>query len=796
MFPRRLESAYYTAQGKLRWMFRLLSMGAAPAFNPTALVASLIIFLLLSRNGQMQQLYFRALEGAMGPLEWAQLVLGALSLALLSATLFVANYVPAIAQIDVNYAEHRHLSADRWVGMGALFVSMLCAAMPWMGLVLGLMSARRMATDNIDVLGDLISVWPLPNPSSPLDQVLLLPSRLHSLVPRLDMAAVFAVGIGATVVALCVLAHRSRVAKGLVITAVGLVAALLMLPALLTPGGRLLEWNWPMLGEVAAIELFRTLGPIAMFGGFASVLVALLVLILVLAKGIKFPVIGATFVVIFAALMFGLPMAHVANFGVFVFSGFALLGAFMREPKLFALGVLFTLLSFSLGEQVAGVAEKKPGTYLAAVGLPMVQDQFRDWTKAREKQIEAFAERRERYPVFIVAAQGGGIYAATAASTFLSRMHARCPAFTDHTFAISAVSGGAVGATLFHAGLPRDEIRISGCAPVRPVRLDDNRVAAALRDDHLSPLLGLTIADLIGFHRDRGQALEIGFQRSASRAAAHWLGEPFRDHWRPTASRPALVLNATSVDTGHRIAFAPFSLYRPRAARPLTLEDIFAPKADIPQSQAERIPRLTMIQAAGTSARFPGISPALRIDHGAGSKLNLVDGGYADGSGATTALDIYRDISSYVAEHKLKVDVRLVLLVDKLVDDDLAQVSGTSARDTLAPFIAVLKVREQLYATAVKRAYSELGASPSVSKDDSPIQLVELDSTAFNLALGWTISHSSFDTIALLMGHPTLCLDSIPSNADPLHISVSADVQRVMANSCTLANLERLLTLP
>lgn len=55
------------------------------------------------------------------------------------------------------------------------------------------------------------------------------------------------------------------------------------------------------------------------------------------------------------------------------------------------------------------------------------------------------------YPVFIVAAAGGGAYAAHYTATFLARLQDRCPSFAQHTFAISGVSGGSLGATVFAA---------------------------------------------------------------------------------------------------------------------------------------------------------------------------------------------------------------------------------------------------------------------------------------------------------------------------------------------------------
>lgn len=62
-----------------------------------------------------------------------------------------------------------------------------------------------------------------------------------------------------------------------------------------------------------------------------------------------------------------------------------------------------------------------------------------------------FEERKQPYPIFIISAEGGGLYAAHLAATFLSRALNRCPNFVQHVFAISSVSGGSVGAGTFAA---------------------------------------------------------------------------------------------------------------------------------------------------------------------------------------------------------------------------------------------------------------------------------------------------------------------------------------------------------
>ena len=75
-------------------------------------------------------------------------------------------------------------------------------------------------------------------------------------------------------------------------------------------------------------------------------------------------------------------------------------------------------------------------------------EEFEQWYASRP-DLEVYDE----YPVYIVAAQGGGMYAADQTAIFLSRLQDNCPAFRNHLFAISAVSGGSVGAATFVSAL-------------------------------------------------------------------------------------------------------------------------------------------------------------------------------------------------------------------------------------------------------------------------------------------------------------------------------------------------------
>jgi hypothetical protein len=172
----------------------------------------------------------------------------------------------------------------------------------------------------------------------------------------------------------------------------------------------------------------------------------------------------------------------------------------------------------------------------------LLQQEFAKWLVKRR-------QGAERYPVFVVAAEGGGIYAASAIGFFLSQLQDRYPQFAKHVFAVSAVSGGAVGATLFHSLLKSDQPSDGDTAASTQSMTSD--VETILLADHLSPVVALVLPDLFGkflpFDRawTRASALEQslicaheGVSLCAKNNSSNPLMLPYDDHWGNGRGRP------------------------------------------------------------------------------------------------------------------------------------------------------------------------------------------------------------------------------------------------------------------
>jgi hypothetical protein len=351
-----------------------------------------------------------------------------------------------------------------------------------------------------------------------------------------------------------------------------------------------------------------------------------------------------------------------------------------------------------------------------------VGDGFLDWLAHRRD-----ANQYQQYPVYIVAAEGGGIYAAFRAATFLSSLQDVCPRFSEHLFAISSVSGGSVGAAIF-SGLTRkirqsdDRFKVgNGCIKRGETSTTVNFTNVAesiLKDDFLSPVLtAFLFPDFL--HRflliplplfDHSVALERSLEYSwATNALEYqqskpngWVdrGNPLQDSfatsWSPNSDAPALFMNTTEVGCG-----------RGRVISPLAINAANFASVPLQRGGGEGTNStgldISMSTAAILSARFPWLTPPgwffeTRIspvqcgplDIASLQKIQLVDGGYIDNSGVLTSLNIINEIQTAVRESKSDLNPRITLIV--LTSRGFVYSSNFNG-DYLAPFQALLSTR-------------------------------------------------------------------------------------------------------
>src|SRR5262249_52170308 len=149
------------------------------------------------------------------------------------------------------------------------------------------------------------------------------------------------------------------------------------------------------------------------------------------------------------------------------------------------------------------------------------------------------------------------------------------------------------------------------------------------------------------------------------------LRQSLAEIWHEDSDNPALFINTTEVASGRGRVIAPFSI---NSAELSGLYQLSAPQ-DI---------ALSLSTAMILSARFPWLTPA-----GSWRKIQLVDGGYLDNSGALTALAVVGEMQSALeAANFMHVQINLIVLTSRDFSNP-----NTTATDYLVPVQALLNAR-------------------------------------------------------------------------------------------------------
>jgi len=447
-----------------------------------------------------------------------------------------------------------------------------------------------------------------------------------------------------------------------------------------------------------------------------------------------------------------------------------------RVPVLSAIVVLAVVFS------VLGLNDNHRVRHkLVEAKLPGLEQAFADWFSAR-KDRDHYAKIGAPYPVYLVAAEGGGIYAGYHAAISLARLQDECPGFAQHVFGISSVSGGSLGSAVF-AALADTKAKNEAWRPCNPESADDAfrsavrryfandflspLVAAALFPDFLQRLLPISIDAL-----DRARALEYAFESAWPVAAGQGAAQqrnPFANPidalGRLDGATPVLFLNTTAVETGARVTLGPVDFESTPTAMHVSTSLLYACAGE-PSRQVE----LPLSAAVSLSARFPWLTPAgwlerpRQLDRKAceerpnyfGDRLYLVDGGYFENSGLETVLELAtrlrRITDRYSTTFPGGVDVRVISIsaLDAFanrwahIDADL---SATGNGEFVTPVVSLMNTsRARARATNSRMRFDQhfyqYGSRfyDADSQAGRGVYSLMLNGTTFFLPLGWHIS--------------------------------------------------------
>ncbi|MGF6313265.1 putative chitinase [Bradyrhizobium sp. i1.8.4] len=484
---------------------------------------------------------------------------------------------------------------------------------------------------------------------------------------------------------------------------------------------------------------------------------------------------------------------------------------------LFLLASLFGSDDHGLRTVAGATGQPKEKARISAV------EAFREWLLQKSRVAEA--KRLGEYPVFIVAAQGGGIYAANNAARFLARMQDLCPAFRQHLFAISGVSGGSVGSAIFAAALHADNAPLDGIAPDAKTcpkiadflagvgRAEDidvsgpveQRVASVLETDFLSPLVaGFLFTDFTQLFSpvaipnfDRARFLEYTLENATDRMLrthkgigdqSNLLKADFQSHWTPGNNMPALLLNTTDAGSGKRVVISPFDIdpLHSKAKDLCILATLDRAGIGVDQTVTSHSLHIPLSAAAFTSARFPWVTPAatvpLRNDCiTANPQARLVDGGYIENSGIETALDLIERLNTIKGTSDApKFRIYLLSLVSGQFEDHGSFMFG----ELMEPVRALLSTRSSRTYVALNHATNidrrpENDVTSSVQRFPT-FGRTDVTGLFYSLPLGWTLSQKTEDIISLSSGRFWDCVPQDDfdqsrerqSNADCLQVKL------------------------
>jgi len=276
---------------------------------------------------------------------------------------------------------------------------------------------------------------------------------------------------------------------------------------------------------------------------------------------------------------------------------------------------------------------------------PNLSDALKDWHDHIAKKYPGMI-----HPLYIVASEGGGIRAAYWTAAVLGTIQDEQPAFADHVFAISGVSGGSLGAAVFASLLPDGRDRKDFA----------QRAESMLGRDFLSPATAAMLCpDFLqrfcpwGFTAlDRGRWIERSWENAwrdtmqkAGTKNPDRFAQSLLDLWRAdTDYMPNLCLNGTSVERGKRVIASNLLIKWQEFLDADDAIERLMPIKDQGKDNKRARPGidLPISAAAHLSARFTYVSPAGKFPP---DGTHVVDGGYFENSGATTALDILREIT-------------------------------------------------------------------------------------------------------------------------------------------------------
>lgn len=338
---------------------------------------------------------------------------------------------------------------------------------------------------------------------------------------------------------------------------------------------------------------------------------------------------------------------------------------------------------------------------------------FRRWNQTSQSCSEQVPDDQPFRPMLLVAAEGGGIRAAYWAAAALETLGDEAGAAQGCGLAsvilASGVSGGALGLTV--SRFTPDGGDRSARADVWEMGGPDALAQASLGLLVRDPIYSVTglapgsdVQGATGW-LDRAALMEVAWEQQSTGLSEQFFTPPASG---TSGFAAALVLNSTETSSGCRMLIshvetasaavsdcagtgAPAAFSRDLAATFMTPPTAAAGAADVPDKHDRCLTSLKASTAAMLAARFPYVTPSGVVGPcwGEESMVQLIDGGYAEGSGMGTLVDLAGPLLDEVRTHNEANSDDLVLPVVVYLDNgrgsDLAAPPSSAVAEVLVP---------------------------------------------------------------------------------------------------------------
>jgi hypothetical protein len=426
-------------------------------------------------------------------------------------------------------------------------------------------------------------------------------------------------------------------------------------------------------------------------------------------------------------------------------------GSVYKFPVITLIFILLVVFSFTNDNHtVRTIAGYKPNT-------KTVQEDFKQWlTVSMDKW-----PKGKKQPVFVVAAEGGGIRAAYWTGMVLAALQDHNPEFADHIYAISGVSGGSLGAAVFTALVKEQQLgRISLSTKDSLIGPMQSRAHAVLSDDFLAPATAYILyPDLVQWFLpvsvpwfDRSHAIEGAWEKSwAKQMKSTALSDGFQQLWDDRGGRlPALFLNSTWVESGKRAIASNFKIDGETFNDAVDLFDTLGAE-------------MRLSSAVHNSARFTYVSPAGTIKTKMGVWGHLVDGGYFDNSGGSTAAEILGAMEEAAPELWKRITPVVIMITnDPRLDDGKNPRPDSFMNEIMSPIRTFFNTRP------ARASYSRSALNNWAYQEKGIYLQVGLDDVKGPLPLSWVLSDVAKKT---MQDHLDQLLNKLPGKRlDPVNV--------------------------